>query len=60
MVGLSAVSMLLTLVAFVGYGYFAAAIRIHVISRPRLVAWIRRVFAGTFAALGARLAFTDR
>jgi threonine/homoserine/homoserine lactone efflux protein len=22
--------------------------------------WMRRVFAGTFAALGARLAFTDR
>jgi threonine/homoserine/homoserine lactone efflux protein len=60
MVGLSAVFMLLTLVVFVGYGYFAAAIRNHVISRPRVVAWMRRVFAGTFAALGARLAFTDR
>lgn len=60
MVGLSAVFMLLTLVVFVGYGYFAAAIRNHVISRPRVVAWMRRVFAGTFAALGARLAFADR
>jgi threonine/homoserine/homoserine lactone efflux protein len=60
MVGLSGVFMLLTLVVFVGYGYFAAAIRNHVISRPRVVAWMRRVFAGTFAALGARLAFTDR
>jgi threonine/homoserine/homoserine lactone efflux protein len=60
MVGLSAVFMLITLVVFVGYGYFAAAIRNHVISRPRVVAWMRRVFAGTFAALGARLAFTDR
>jgi threonine/homoserine/homoserine lactone efflux protein len=60
MVGLSAVFMLLTLVVFVGYGFFAAAIRNHVISRPQVVAWMRRVFAGTFAALGARLAFTDR
>jgi threonine/homoserine/homoserine lactone efflux protein len=60
MVGLSAVFMVLTLVVFVGYGYFAAAIRNHVISRPRVVTWMRRVFAGTFAALGARLAFTDR
>jgi threonine/homoserine/homoserine lactone efflux protein len=60
MVGLSAVFMLLTLVVFVGYGFFAAAIRNHVISRPRVVAWMRRGFAGTFAALGARLAFTDR
>jgi threonine/homoserine/homoserine lactone efflux protein len=60
MVGLSTVFMVLTLVVFVGYGYFAAAIRNHVISRPRVVTWMRRVFAGTFAALGARLAFTDR
>ena len=60
MVGLSAVFMLLTLVVFVGYGLFAAGIRRHVISRPRVRDWMRRVFAGTFAALGARLAFTDR
>jgi threonine/homoserine/homoserine lactone efflux protein len=60
MVGLSAVFMALTLVIFVGYGLFAAAIRNHVISRPRVVTWMRRVFAGTFAALGARLAFIER
>jgi threonine/homoserine/homoserine lactone efflux protein len=60
MVGLSAVFMMLTLVVFVGYGYFAAAIRTQVISRPRVVTWMRRVFAGTFVALGARLASTDR
>lgn len=60
MVGLSAVFMALTLVIFVGYGIFAAAIRNHVISRPRVVTWMRRVFSGSFAALGARLAFTDR
>jgi threonine/homoserine/homoserine lactone efflux protein len=52
--------MLLTLVVFVGYGLFAAAIRRHVISRPRVRDWMRRVFAGTFATLGARLALTDR
>jgi threonine/homoserine/homoserine lactone efflux protein len=60
MVGLSAIFMALTLVIFIGYGLFAAAIRNHVISRPRVVTWMRRFFAGTFAALGARLAFTDR
>ncbi|MDQ3766454.1 MAG: LysE family translocator [Actinomycetota bacterium] len=60
MVGLSAVFMLLTFVVFVGYGKFAAAIRNHVISRPRVLTWMRRVFAGAFVALGARLAFTDR
>lgn len=60
MVELSAVFMLITLVVFVAYGSFAAAIRTHVISRPRVLAWMRRVFAGAFVALGARLAFADR
>lgn len=57
---LSAVFMLLTFVVFVGYGVFAASIRNHVISRPRVLAWMRRIFAGAFAALGARLALADR
>jgi threonine/homoserine/homoserine lactone efflux protein len=60
MAGLSAVFMLLTFVVFVGYGMFAATIRNHVISRPRVLMWMRRSFAGAFAALGARLAFADR
>jgi threonine/homoserine/homoserine lactone efflux protein len=60
MVELSAVFMLLTLVIFVAYGSFAAAIRRHVISRPKVLTWMRRVFAGAFVALGARLAFADR
>jgi threonine/homoserine/homoserine lactone efflux protein len=57
---LSAVFMLLTFVVFVGYGLFAAVIRNHVISRPRVLTWMRRVFAGAFAALGAKLALADR
>ena len=57
---LSAVFMALTFVVFVGYGLFAAAIRNHVISRPRVLAWMRRSFAGAFAALGVKLAFADR
>ena len=60
MVELSAVFMLLTLVVFLAYGSFAAAIRKHVISRPKVLTWMRRVFAGAFVALGARLAFADR
>ena len=51
--------MLLTFVVFVGYGLFAAAIRNHVISRPRVLTWMRRTFAGAFVALGAKLAFAD-
>jgi threonine/homoserine/homoserine lactone efflux protein len=57
---LSAVFMLLTFVVFVGYGMFAASIRSHVISRPRVLTWMRRAFAGAFVGLGAKLALADR
>jgi threonine/homoserine/homoserine lactone efflux protein len=57
---LSGVFMLLTFVVFVGYGLFAAAIRNHVITRPRVLAWMRRTFAAAFVALGARLALAER
>jgi threonine/homoserine/homoserine lactone efflux protein len=60
MLVLSGVFMLMTFVVFVGYGLFAAAIRDHVISRPRVLTWMRRAFAGAFAALGAKLALADR
>jgi len=60
MLGLSAVFMLMTFVVFVGYGLFAASIRDHVISRPRVLTWMRRTFAGAFAALGAKLAVAER
>jgi threonine/homoserine/homoserine lactone efflux protein len=60
MLALSAVFMLMTFGVFVGYGLFAASIRDHVISRPRVLTWMRRAFAGAFAALGAKLAFADR
>lgn len=60
MVQLSAIFMLLTFVVFVGYGVFAVAIRTHVIARPQVTTWIRRVFGGAFAALAVRLAFTER
>ncbi len=60
MLGLSGVFMLLTLVVFIGYGLFAAAIGAHVVSRPRVLTWMRRTFAGAFVLLGAKLAMTER
>ena len=57
---LAATFMLLTLVVFIGYGACASLARQHVISRPRVMLWLRRGFAGTFAALGLRLALSDR
>lgn len=60
MLEMSAVFMALTFAVFVGYGLFAAAIRSHVISRPAVLTWMRRAFAGAFVALGAKLALADR
>jgi threonine/homoserine/homoserine lactone efflux protein len=60
MFALSAVFMVLTFAVFVGYGLFAASIRSHVISRPQVLTWMRRTFAGAFVALGAKLAFAER
>jgi len=60
MLELSAVFMAVTFVVFAIYGVFAAAVRTHIVSRPRVLTWMRRTFAGAFIALGARLALTER
>jgi threonine/homoserine/homoserine lactone efflux protein len=60
MARLSTVFMLLTLVVFAAYGMLAAKLRDQVISRPRVMAWLRRIFAGSFMALGARLVLAGR
>ena len=57
---LSAVFMLMTFVVFALYGLFAAAVRDSIIARPKVLAWLRRSFAAGFAALGARLALSER
>ena len=60
MLKLCGVFMAVTFVIFAIYGIFAAAMRDHVISRPAVMAWMRRTFAAAFIALGARLALTER
>lgn len=57
---LSAIFMGLTFAVFAVYGLFAAAIREHVITRPRVLTWMRRTFAAAFVALGAKLALAER
>ncbi len=56
---LAAIFMALTFVIFIGYGAMASLARDYVISRPIVLTWIKRVFAGTFGFLGAKLALTD-
>ena len=60
MLALSGVFMLATFVVFAAYGVLAASVRSHVISRPRVMAWLRRSFAGSFVLLGAKLATAER
>lgn len=60
MMEMSAVFMLMTFVVFALYGLFAAAVRDRVVSRPAVMAWMRRTFAAAFVALGARLALAER
>lgn len=59
MLELSGAFMVMTFAVFVLYGLCAASVREHVISRPRVMAWLRRSFAAGFAALGAKLALAE-
>jgi threonine/homoserine/homoserine lactone efflux protein len=47
-------------VVFSIYGVFAAAVRREVISRPRVVAWMRRSFAASYVILAGRRAAQTR
>jgi threonine/homoserine/homoserine lactone efflux protein len=60
MLELSGAFMAMTFAVFALYGLFAAGVRERVISRPRVMTWLRASFAAGFAALGARLAFAER
>jgi threonine/homoserine/homoserine lactone efflux protein len=58
MLGLGGVFMLVTFVVFAVLGVLAASVRDRVVERPRVMAWLRRTFAGSFLLLGAKLAVT--
>ncbi|WP_369195738.1 LysE family translocator [Streptomyces djakartensis] len=60
MAGLGGVFMLATFLVFAAYGLLAGAVRGRVLGRPRVMAWLRRGFAGSFVVLGAKLAMTAR
>ena len=60
MLSLSGVFMAMTFVVFALYGVFAAAMREHVVTKPVVMAWMRRSFSAAFGALAVKLAFTER
>ena len=57
---LSAVFMAMTFVVFVIYGFVAHSFRRFVIDSVSVQNWLRRGFSAGFAALGAKLALTER
>lgn len=60
MFALSLVFMAMTLIIFVVYGVSANGVRRYVVNSPRVVVWLQRSFAATFAALGAKLALIEQ
>jgi threonine/homoserine/homoserine lactone efflux protein len=60
MLELSAVFMAMTFAVFAIYGLFASSVRDRIVTRPKAMNWLRRAFAGGFAALGVKLAFAER
>jgi threonine/homoserine/homoserine lactone efflux protein len=57
---LSGVFMAMTFVVFAIYGVCAASLRDRIITRPAVMAWMRRTFAAAFVLLGAKLALAER
>jgi len=49
----------LTFIIFLAYGAGASLARDYVISRPTVMVWLRRIFAGTFGFLGIKLGLSD-
>ncbi len=57
---LGSIFMAMTFVVFLIYGALAAIVRDHVINSERLTVGLQKLFAGSFAALGLKLALSDR
>src|SRR6201992_48254 len=53
MLELSAAFMAMTFIVFVVYARLPPAVRDRIVTRPKAMTWLRRAFAGGFAALGA-------
>jgi threonine/homoserine/homoserine lactone efflux protein len=60
MIGLSLVFMAATFIVFALYGVFAATMRNQVVTRPKVMQWLRRTFAATYVLLAGRLALESR
>ena len=60
LLGLSAVFMLMTLVIFALYGILASGISAYLINSPKAIRRMQQSFAVIFAALAAKLVFSEQ
>ncbi|MEN0086837.1 MAG: LysE family translocator [Pseudomonadota bacterium] len=60
MTGLALIFMAMTFVIFIIYGLSASLARNYVLSRPKVMDWMKRSFAAAFGLLSIRLAFAER
>lgn len=60
MLTMSGTFMAMTFAVFVIYGQFAAAVGERVLRSERVLTWMRRSIAATFAGFGVRLALSER
>lgn len=57
---LGALFMVMTIIVFICYGWFASLLRDKVLSRPKVLKIIKWCFASVFMALGMRLALSEK
>ncbi len=60
MFGLGFVFMVMTFVVFLSVGFAAVTVRDKIISRPKVLRWLKRTFAASFIMLAAKLSLTER
>lgn len=60
MLVLGVVFMIMTLFVFILYGLLANRVSASIVNSPKIMKYVQRSFAVTFAMLGAKLAFTER
>lgn len=60
MLMLGGVFMAMTFVVFLGYGLFASLVGEKVLKSDRVMVWMRRTIAATFAGFGLRLAIAEQ
>ncbi|WP_316347215.1 LysE family translocator [Desulfuromonas acetoxidans] len=57
---LSGLFMLMTLVVFILYGLLATSVRRYIVNSSKITGFLQKSFAAIFAALGLKLALTER